>query len=58
MKFGVYVALPKHILTAKYLVEIHVYSDVTPFYKIRQIPFYNFFLLSGLPTEWPLTPPI
>ena len=31
MKFGVYVALPKHILTAKYLPEIHMYSDVTPF---------------------------
>ena len=31
MKFGVYVALPKHILTAKYEIEIHVYSDVTPF---------------------------
>ena len=34
MIFGVYVALPKHILTAKYEIEIHVYSDVTPFYKI------------------------
>ena len=34
MIFGTHVALPKHILTAKYEIEIHMYSDVTPFYKI------------------------
>ena len=34
MKFSTHVALPKHILTAKYHVKIRVYSDVTPFYKI------------------------
>ena len=34
MKFSTHVALPKRILTAKSHVEINVYSDVTPFYKI------------------------
>ena len=34
MKFSTHVALPKRILTAKSQVEIHMYSDVTPFYKI------------------------
>ena len=34
MKFSTHVAFIKHILTAKYEIEIHVYSDVTPFYKI------------------------
>ena len=31
MIFGTHVALPKHILNIKYEIEIHVYSDVTPF---------------------------
>ena len=44
MKFGVYVALPKRNINAKYEIEIHVYSDVTPFYKIRQFPFLIFFV--------------
>ena len=34
MIFGVYVALPKRNINIKYLPKIHVYSDVTPFYKI------------------------
>ena len=31
MKFGTHLALPKHNINIKYLPEIHVYSDVTPF---------------------------
>ena len=38
------VALPKRNINAKYLPEIHMYSDVTPFYKIRQFPFFKFFV--------------
>ena len=54
MIFGVLVALPKHILSAKYHVKIYVYSDVTTFYN----SLISFYVFSGLPTEWPLFPPI
>ena len=40
MKFGVYVALPKHNINIKYLPEIHVYSDVTPFCDSSLFDFY------------------
>ena len=49
MKFGTHVALPKHILTAKYEIEIHMYSDVTPFCDSSLFKIF-YFLLSGLPT--------
>ena len=53
MIFGVLVVLPKHNIRVKYLPKIYVYSDVTAFYN----SLISFYVFSGLPTEWPLSPP-